>query len=414
MDQTYTLIGDLGGTNCRLRLMTLHYDDDHHEDNSANEKTIHEQRYSSLEFKSLESILIKFLHDHNIASTDHEYYPKMVVVCVAGPVSTVQRLKINSPRLTEEDKFEYGTFAHSTNLKWDMYSWAIAESLKLPINNVTMVNDFEAVGYGILNLKPTEYVQLTHNCGPKPEAPIAVIGPGTGLGEAYLTTDRKGGGYVVHPSEGGHSTYGPTSMEEFNLTQYIQAEFQTTHVSWERVCSGTGIKSIYRYFKHKEEHENPIYFAENINIYENENKPNVDVEPVLGAKYPAQAIFDKAKLGDKLCCQVVEIYLSALGREAGNLAAKLLPHGGIYIAGGMGAKIRWALEQPIPGQINEPKPIDTTLLLKNLHEKGRLKPFIENIPVYLVLIDEVGLIGCLFVAKRIGKAASKAQKMAKL
>ena len=392
MTHSYTLIGDLGGTNCRLRLMTVHYD------GTSEEQTLCEERYSSLDYKSLEEILVKFLSDHQIPE-DSSKYPQMVVVCVAGPVSSVTR-PLTSGAVNE---LEYGTFAHSTNLQWDMYSWNIAEALKLPHDSVTMLNDFEAVGYGILNLKPGQYVQLTHGNVAKPEAPIAVIGPGTGLGEAYLTTDKKGSPYTVHASEGGHSTYGPTTMDEFNLTKYIQTEFGTPHVSWERVCSGTGIKSIYRYFKSLEKPDDVMYKAENIAVY-GEKKPTTDIEPILGAKYPAQAIFDAAKVRDPLCIRVVELYLSALGREAGNLAAKLLPYGGIYIAGGMGAKIRWALEQPVDGKRDPASPVDSTLMIKNLHEKGRLKPFISGIPVFLVLIDEVGLLGCLFVAKRIGIA----------
>lgn len=397
MKPTYTLIGDLGGTNCRLRLMTLHYD------GTETETTLHEHRYSSLDFASLEAIILKFLGDHGIVQEEGTNYPQMLVLCVAGPVSSVTR----TVGVGEHEVNQYGTFAHSTNLGWDMYSWVIADALNLPTSNVTMVNDFEAVGYGILNLKDDQYIQLTHGCVPKPEAPIAVIGPGTGLGEAYLTSDRRGGPYTVHPSEGGHSTYGPTTMDEFSLTKYIQAEFGTTHVSWERVCSGTGIKSIYRYFQSVEQPTNRLYHAENISVY-TISKPTVDAEPILGAKYPAQAIFDAAKIGDPLCVRVVEVYLAALGREAGNLAAKLLPYAGIYIAGGMGAKIRWALEQPLDGKKDPNSPIDSTLLIRNLHEKGRLKTFIAGIPVYLVLIDEVGLLGCLFVAKRIGQSQSHA------
>ena len=396
MKQAYTLIGDLGGTNCRIRLMALH--DEHN-----TESTVHEKRYLSTEYKSLESILVKFLNEFNIPNDD-DYYPQMVVLCVAGPVSTISR--------QVENRIEYGTFAHSTNLQWDMYSWNIAKELGLGIDSVTMVNDFEAIGYGVLGLKEGQFIQLTHDCIPKPDSTIAVIGPGTGLGEAYITSDRKGGAYTVHPSEGGHSTYGPTAMDELNLTQFIQTEFKTTHVSWERVCSGTGIKSIYRFFRHQQEPTNTLYSAHNIAVY-GDDKPTIEQEPVLGAQYPAQAIFDQAKIGDPICVKTVELYIAALGRESGNLAAKLLPYGGIYIAGGMGAKIRWALEQPVNGQYTSGNTtVDSTILIKNLHEKGRLKPFIQPIPVYLVLIDDVGLLGCLVVAKRIGR--TQLAKQAKL
>eukprot|EP00461_Guttulinopsis_vulgaris_P004092 UN04093 len=132
------------------------------------------------------------------------------------------------------------------NGQWNHF--AIADSLSLPSEHVTLINDFEAVGYGCLGLTADQYVQIGGDT-PRPEAPIGVIGPGTGLGEAYLTGDKRGAPYTVHGSEGGHSTYGPVTMEEFKLVQYIQEEYNVTHVSWERVCSGTGIRSVYRYFK---------------------------------------------------------------------------------------------------------------------------------------------------------------------
>lgn len=398
----YTLIGDLGGTNCRLRLMEIIVG----RDDDSNDEVLHEKRFSSRDFDSLESILVTFLRELHI-DIKHKYYPELVVMCVAGPVSAVQR--------QVGQRIENGNIAFSTNLRWEMSSFVISDTLNIPHEYVTIVNDFEAVGYGTLGLKEHQFVQLTSGRESRSHAPIAVIGPGTGLGEAYLTTERANQLYHVHPSEGGHSTYAPTCQIEFDLMNYIQEEFGG-HVSWERVCSGTGVKSIYRFCKHLEDPTNRFYIPSNTDIYT--TKPTIEQEPILGEKHPSQAIFDGAKQGNPLLVKVVHLFVLALGRETGNLAASLLPFGGIFIAGGIGPKIRWALEPPrdkngvstitysndpaIPEPLAQEK-VDSTLFLRTVHCKGRLQSTIRDVPVYLVLIDEIGLIGCIYVAKRIGR-----------
>lgn len=388
MSFSHALIADLGGTNCRVRLMKL-------SDCGVQHETFFEQRYSSKDFQKLEEIMLHFLKSHDVL-IGSEKYPQIAVLCVAGPVNTVTRTVINS--ITNTEEVIYGKFAHSTNLFWDMYSFDIASALSLPCSKVTLINDFEAIGYGVLGLDEKESFNLTPGKVPRIGSPIAVIGSGTGLGEAYLTSDNKGSDYTVHPSEGGHTTYAPTTQEEFNLLLYVQDEFGI-HTSWERICSGTGIKSIYRFIKHRNDTKNELYLPINTHYYT--TKPSIDIEPILGARHPAQVIFDLAKEGDDVCCQVVNLYLSALGREAGNMLGLLLAYGGVYLAGGMGAKIKWALSPQVQ-LIDAPNTkVDPTLFLTNVYAKGRLQPFIQDVPVHLVLIDEVGLLGCIVVAKRL-------------
>src|SRR2546428_5625661 len=102
------------------------------------------------------------------------------------------------------------------------------------------MNDLEAVARAVPVLRTADL--LTINEGePVPRGPIAIIAPGTGLGESFLTWD--GSKYVPHSSEGGHSDFAPTDERQIRLLRYLLGRFD--HVGVERVCSGIGIPNIY-------------------------------------------------------------------------------------------------------------------------------------------------------------------------
>lgn len=108
------------------------------------------------------------------------------------------------------------------------------------------LNDFVAIGYGLLALRPGDYLTINDVAG-QPGAPIACLGAGTGLGEVYLT--HNGDEYDVWPSEGGHADFPARTRTEFDLMEFIRRRAGIDRVSVERIVSGSGLPLIYDYFK---------------------------------------------------------------------------------------------------------------------------------------------------------------------
>ena len=132
--------------------------------------------------------------------------------------------------------------AKLTNLPWVLEEAALARALG--VKAVWLLNDLVATATAVPNLGAAEIVTL--NAG-KPVAggTIAVIAPGTGLGEAFLTWN--GGRYRAYASEGGHATFGPATPDEAALYLYVRERFG--HVSYERVCSGIGMPNLYAFYR---------------------------------------------------------------------------------------------------------------------------------------------------------------------
>jgi glucokinase len=117
-------------------------------------------------------------------------------------------------------------------------------SKALNLQSVRLLNDLQSIAYAVTILESGDLATL--NVGkPTPGGALAVVAPGTGLGEAYLTWD--GARYEPHPSEGGHGDFGPSSSLEIDLVRYLYKRFG--HVSVERVCSGVGIPNIYDFLR---------------------------------------------------------------------------------------------------------------------------------------------------------------------
>ena len=199
------------------------------------------------------------------------------------------------------------------------------------------------------------------------------MGAGTGLGECFLTP-LENGNYRVFSSEGSHGDFAPRNELEFELLTYIKNNDNLPRVSIERVVSGMGITTIYQFLRYKYPEKESAKFQE---IYQAwESKKNVD----LSAEVSKAALENK----DALCQQTMEMFISAYGAEAGNLSLKLLPYGGLYIAGGIAAKIL-----PL---------IKNGSFMESFKAKGRMNTLLSQIPIYIVLNPKVGLIGAALKA----------------
>ncbi|MDM9381030.1 glucokinase [Chlorogloeopsis sp. ULAP01] len=337
------LAGDIGGTKTILRLME--------ESEGQLLRTISEERYLSGDYADLVPIVQKFL-----AAIDTPA-PQKACFAIAGPVVN------NTAKLT--------------NLAWFLDAERLQKQLS--IASVSLINDFAAVGYGILGLEPQDLYTLQSG-KPNPNAPIAVIGAGTGLGQGFLI--KQGSYYQAFPSEGGHTDFAPRTELEFQLLKYLLDKHDIQRVSVERVVSGLGIVSIYEFMRDRKITEESPEIAAIVRTWEQEaGKQEKSVDP--GAAIGTAAV----QGSDRLCEETMQLFVEAYGAEAGNLALKLLPYGGLYVAGGIAPKILPLIKK---GEF-----------LLNFTYKGRMRPLLEEIPVHIVLNQQVGLIGAAIYAARL-------------
>lgn len=329
--QTLLLAGDIGGTKTILRLVEVF--------DNLNFRTIHEAKYPSGNFPDLVPIVEQFL------ASVSGYVPEVACFAIAGAVVN------NTSQLT--------------NLNWSLDSQRL--ELELGIKKVSLINDFAANCYGVLGLESNELYTLQTGT-PTTTAPMAVIGAGTGLGEGFLVP--QGDEYQIFASEGGHSDFSPRSPLELQLLTYFQNKYQTDHVSAERLVSGRGIADIYQFLCLQNLHPESPQIASAILRTPD---PLVDAAAII-----SQAALAKS---DRLCEKTMEIFVEIYGVQAGNMALTLLPFGGLYITGGIAAKILPLMKEE--------------RFVTAFKQKGRMSPLLEQIPIHVILNPQVGLLGSI-------------------
>ncbi|WP_299484849.1 glucokinase [Acaryochloris sp. IP29b_bin.137] len=344
------LAGDIGGTKTILRLVEA--EPSGSQSSIPRLTTLSEQTYPSQDFADLSPMIEQFLSQSGAGTP-----PQAACFGIAGPVI--------------DDTSEL------TNLSWSLNARRLES--EFGIHHVALINDFASVGYGILGLDKQDVATL-QAVPADPKTPIAVIGAGTGLGEGFLMPSVKG--YQVFPSEGGHADFAPRTPIEFQLLDFLREDMKLDRVSVERVVSGKGIVSVYRFLCSLGEHSESTEIAQVFQAWDQRT------EPVENLVDPAAAIAQAALQGtDPLCQQAMTLFVDAYGAEAGNLALKLLPYGGLYIAGGVAAKILPLLQ--------------TGAFLKAFQTKGRVSPLLDKVPIHVVLNPKVGLMGSAIYAAQL-------------
>lgn len=246
----------------------------------------------------------------------------------------------------------------TTNLPWVMDESSLASDLNL--KSVHLMNDLEAVARAVPVLRAVDLLTLNEG-EPVLKGTIAIIAPGTGLGESFLTWD--GSQYLAHSSEGGHSDFAPTEERQIRLLQYLLPRFG--HVGVERVCSGIGVPNIYEFLRDEEKMP---------------EKPEV-AQQIASAKDHTKAIVDAAvdpHHPSELCRATIDMLVSILASEAGNLALKVLATGGVYLAGGIALHLLEALKDP--------------RFMQTFTRKGRFKDLMARMPVH-VITTRAALVG---------------------
>ena len=316
--------GDIGGTKTELALFS----------NEAGPHTpLAQVRVRSADYPSLNAIVKEFL-----ASTKQPV--DRACFAVSGPVIR-GRVK-------------------ATNLPWVIEEDSLAQDLNFNAKLVRLINDLEAVARAVPILRPSDVTTI--NPGePVSKGAIAVIAPGTGLGESFLTWD--GTHYLAHSSEGGHADFAPTDARQIALLQHLFKKYD--HVSFEHVCSGIGIPNIYGYLRDVE------------GIKE---RPDVAAQ-ITSATDPSAVIIGQAASSDnqsELCTATMEMFAGILAGEASNLALKVLATGGVYLAGGVVVHSMAAIQRPE--------------FMQSFTRKGRFAELMSRIPIHAV-ISHAGLAG---------------------
>ena len=326
------LAGDIGGTKALLALA---------ERSGTSVRIVEEARFPSTEYAGLGPIVREFMSGVGA---------RIEVACFGVPGAVL------SGRCT------------TPNLPWVVTEAELAAETGVP--SVHLINDFAAAAMGVL-ATPEQHIATLQEGEEIPRATKAVLGAGTGLGQAQLFWD--GTGYRVNPTEGGHGGFAPVG----ELQRALLAHLERTHrpVSVERVVSGPGLARIYRFLVERGVSTWP------------------EVEQAMAAGDAGAVIAGHALAHSDLACeQALDLFIAAYGAEAGSMALRCLAVGGVYVAGGIAPKILQRLQDGA--------------FIAAFRSKGRMSELMRRIPVKVVLDPAAGLLGAALEACRIASQPS--------
>ncbi|MCC6778877.1 MAG: glucokinase [Hyphomicrobiales bacterium] len=303
------LLGDIGATNARFALLTG--------------GMVGPVRYFSVaDFPQFTDVVATFLRE-----TSEGMEVRDAVLAVAGPVSDNRCILTNSP--------------------WIVDPTDLADNCE--IRRAEVRNDFEATALALPYLAEDDLVRLGGGAA-MAGAPMAVLGPGTGLGVSCLVPSD--GGHVVIPSEGGHATFPATSHAEEAILDYLRARFG--HVSAERVISGSGLENLY--------------------------EAASALAGGKGQRCDAARITRAALAGsDPIAVRALDLFCAMLGSFAGNVALTFGARGGVYIAGGIAPRIADFLAR--------------SDFRQRFIGKGRFQSYLEAIPSSIIVHPAATFVG---------------------
>ncbi|MBT8149150.1 MAG: glucokinase [Gammaproteobacteria bacterium] len=315
MLQQFNLVGDLGGTNVRFGLC---------EKNST--RVEHIERFTLRDYEGLDHVIKVYLRD-KLAGND-----QVLAGCclaIAGPIID------HSVKMTNSD--------------WEFS----ADSLRqwLAIEQVALINDFEAIALSVPHLEEHDFAQIGSVASPA-DGPITVFGPGTGLGAALLVPNGLGG-YIVVPTEGGHAGLSARSSKELEVFAYWRDK--GCRINREFFVCGAGIERIYE----------AVCVEAGSQDYKKHTVANIQQ---LGCKRE-----------NKLCEQAMEMFCAFLGSAAGDQVLCTGSTGGVVLAGGILPKFVDFLNQ--------------SNFRKRFETKGVMSHYTEEVPTRLIIAAQPGLVG---------------------
>ena len=352
------LIGDIGGTNIRLKLLKMT------KDINIEPITIKSEYKSTFLFESLEYLLKDF-----ISQLDSDSKPQFAILGIPGPVENNQLITLpNIPHW----KLENGDLLGK----------------KLGIKKFIFLNDFVCNGYGIqTNLKENvDYLKLNDVIAVK-DGPKLMIGPGTGLGMGFLLKNKKDKYYIIGSSEGGGQDFAAKSEFLMKLKKFIRDEMGLGNVSIGKICSGRALIPIYKF----------------LHLFGDENNKKFERDEELGKKIDYFKSYKKVhKVGEinvqitqkglngqcELCRQTLLLFTEIFAEIAGDLALFTLPTSGVYLMGGI-------------TRIITPLILNNTIFMNHFKNKNHFWFLLQKLPIYLVQNKDIGLVGAREAARRI-------------
>jgi glucokinase len=304
------LVGDIGATNARFGLV------------SPDGKVLHWRSHACEQYPTIDDALAEYLSDRGGLPM-----PRQAAIAIASAVT--------------------GDRIAMTNHPW---SFSIAAlKARFGFERLEVINDFTAQALALPRLGADERMAVgggTAAAG----APLAVLGPGSGLGVSGLIPCAAG--WVALTGEGGHATMSPASDRESAVLDHMRRRFD--HVSAERVLSGPGIVNLYS------------------------TLAEIDAIPSKG--YTAAQITDLAMRGeDPVCIEATAMFCAMLGTVSGNLALTLGARGGLFIAGGIVPRLgHYFADSPFRARFQA---------------KGRFEPYLAAIPTYVVTHPLAAFLG---------------------
>lgn len=345
------LAGDVGGTKVHLALYNFE---------GGRLKPIRDQKFPAAEFAKLDDVVHRFL-------AEEDGHP-------AAAVGDIAAACFGCPGPVRDGRLKL------TNLPWTLDARDLRTSLG--IEHLFLINDLEANGYGIPELA-ADALHVLHDGDASAVGHRGLVSAGTGLGEALLIWDGLHR-HVPTASEGGHCDFAARNDREVALLQYLRRTLKG-RVSFERVVSGLGIKNVYAFLRDDQKMEEPAWLKER-----------------MAAEDPNAVIGGCAEDGSsELCFETMQMFASAYGAEAGNVALKVLAMGGVYLGGGIAPKILKTLEN---GAFTEA-----------FLDKGRMAPILQAIPVRVILDDTCALLGAAAYAEaRASEVSGRSERAASL
>ena len=327
------LAGDIGGTKTNLAVFSREL---------GLGKPLASDTYASAAYAGLEEMIGEFLGSAGLAVSQAAFG-------VAGPVLDGQ--------------------ARITKLPWTVDSLRLKESFSL--SQVVIANDLVATASALPVLGDDDLVSL--NPGRRQQhAPQAVIAPGTGLGETFMLWD--GSRYQPYPSEGGHALFAPANELQDKLLSYLHRGHAS--ISYDFICSGRGIPLVYEFLR-------GIDYAEEFE----------EVSARLGAAADASPVITEAAMAEQpspLCAAAIELFAAILAAESANLALKVLARGGIFLGGGMPARIL---------------PVLRKNFMADFIGHRVLSEMLADIPVQVIINPKAALLGAArLICPDLGKA----------
>ncbi len=304
------LVADIGGTNARFALATI--------GGAVSVGDMH--AFRAEDYESIRDAADAFLEAVQAK-------PRVACFAVAGPITDAVVEFTNSPWVLDIEKTQR----------------------QMKLERLLAINDFEALATGVRHLKAADFLEVKAGDSDK-GAPVLVIGPGTGLGQA-LIVPAPGGDRVI-PTEGGHVAFAPQTEEEIEVLRFIQREHK--RVSIERLLSGRGLVNIHRA------------------LCAIAGTPRVSLQ--------ADEITRAAETKEfPVAVKAVEMFCAVLGSAAGDAVLAAGARGGVVLGGGIIPKIRDAFLR--------------SAFVDRFLDKGRMRDYVGAVPIRLITRDGAALVG---------------------